>query len=964
MMRYWIGIALLAGSWLFGLGYFYPPNAWAWLAAVATGVVLLSYKKPDISPENHLVQEPSASADGCGDVSTNRWPSVVAILLLLPAIGYAAWPYKAAPLLIAAGLGLPLLPLGKRWSECLASGALTAGVVMLVQALGLELYAAQTAYSHDLPRPLPGLLAGLATLLGMDAAADGSSIVMHSMRQTHRMGATWELLLDPATFLFYFGGLALLTLHASNDKRRKKVDEVPTETGETGVSVLPDSQEPLPQKPVVSPWSTWIRDCRIFTLVVFAWLPVRAGLMMSLYLHRVLRSDPDRPLHAMNHFFSPWMLLALLAVPALLAWLLVRAKNENVAGDQLPQVKEEGKEKKGEERKAHSLQIGKSQTSNQQAPNPQPLVDAPSSKPQPPVPCPCALPLAAAMIGLAIAFFTATIYWNPVGARRDGRVMVVERHSNWEPTGTPYDTKSFGEPSGYNYAAIYNYLGQYYQMSRLLEKDKIDEQTLAGCDVLVIKTPTTRYSPEEVKAVAQFVERGGGLLLVGDHTNFERSGTIMNDITRRMGFTFRDDLLFGFGASPYDEHFVPPPVAHPIVQNVGPMDFAVSCSIDPGTSCGRSAVLSTGLWSMGPEYHNENYHPIPQHCPEMRYGAFIQVWAAQFGNGRAVAFTDSTIFSNFCVFQPGKAEMMLGMVEWLNHDNPSSFWYFGFLLLAVASTVGGLWMARGYRDRWLLLMAAGTCGWVVASLAVAATHRLAMPVPERVRPELCAVIDRTTSDVPLSKGADTKGNGEGYGLFEQWIARTGRYTVRKSGPDVFSRDALVVICPSRSVTEEFRKSLVQYVEDGGRLLVVDSPENAGSTANSLLLPFGLSVRHDHTWKGKLTTTDRLPVVDIEKANEIVGGRPIGKLDKMTVAAVAKHGKGSVMAIGFGSLWNDKRMGEHWMLEPNPTVKARYDVLFALLGLALDDKPLPSSPPVKKKPTEELPLKESGPAEIK
>ena len=57
---------------------------------------------------------------------------------------------------------------------------------------------------------------------------------------------------------------------------------------------------------------------------MLCWLPVRAGLLMALYLHRVLRTDPDRPLHAMNHFFSPWMLLVLLIVPVLLAWRFVR----------------------------------------------------------------------------------------------------------------------------------------------------------------------------------------------------------------------------------------------------------------------------------------------------------------------------------------------------------------------------------------------------------------------------------------------------------------------------------------------------------------------------------------------------------------------------------------------------------------------------------------------------------------
>ena len=109
---------------------------------------------------------------------------------------------------------------------------------------------------------------------------------------------------------------------------------------------------------------------------------------------------------------------------------------------------------------------------------------------------------------------------------------------------------------------------------------------------------------------------------------------------------------------------------------------------------------------------------------------------------------------------------------------------------------------------WLVLLAAGTCGWVAASLAVAAAQRWAMPVPECVRPERCVVIDRTISTVPLSRAHDTQGDGEGYGLLEQWIARLGCYTVRKEGPEAFSGDALVVICPSRSVTDEFRRQLI------------------------------------------------------------------------------------------------------------------------------------------------------------
>ena len=189
MIRLWIGTALLAGSWLLGLDYFYAANPWAWLLVVAAAVVLLG----------RVAERPLAVSQAS-----------IAMALFLPAVWFAPWPYRAAPLLVVLGLGLQLLPIRKRWSGWLGQGAVISGIILLVQALALELYAGHTMRSHELPSPLPDVLAGIATLFGADATVDGSAIVMHSMRQVHRLGATWELLLDPATFLFFVGGLAML----------------------------------------------------------------------------------------------------------------------------------------------------------------------------------------------------------------------------------------------------------------------------------------------------------------------------------------------------------------------------------------------------------------------------------------------------------------------------------------------------------------------------------------------------------------------------------------------------------------------------------------------------------------------------------------------------------------------------------------------------------------------------------
>ena len=170
--------------------------------------------------------------------------------------------------------------------------------------------------------------------------------------------------------------------------------------------------------------------------------------------------------------------------------------------------------------------------------------------------------------------------------------------------------------------------------------------------------------------------------------------TYLNDIARHFGFTFRNDLLFRIG-DPYKQAYQPPRVAHPIVQHVPPMHFAVSCSIDPGWSLGRMVIRNTGLWSLPPAYHESNYHPQAEYAPEMQYGAWCQLWSTTYGSGRVLAFADSTLFSNFCVFQPGKAELLRGMLDWLNHTSPFDRRGPKLLLVIPSTVIGGLLVALG-----------------------------------------------------------------------------------------------------------------------------------------------------------------------------------------------------------------------------------------------------------------------------
>jgi hypothetical protein len=609
----------------------------------------------------------------------------------------------------------------------------------------------------------------------------------------------------------------------------------------------------------------------------------------------------------MDHFLSPWLHLDVLVPPAVAARFALRRRS----------------------------QAGAAGTESDTSTRP-----APSSAGE-----------YAASLGLvlaAMAVFAWVWRWEPVGSRLGGRIMVVERHSTWEPTTRPYDTTRFGEESSYTYAALYDYCSRHYEMSRLLESDAVNEAKLATCDVLVVKIPTSRFLADEIAAIERFVERGGRLLLVGEHTDVFKSSTYANEIARRFGFKFRPDLLFCVG-DPYVQVYAPPRVPHPITQHLPRMTFAVSCSIDPGLSLGRAAILNAGLWNLPPEYHTENFFPEPEYRPEMRYGAFIQLWTTRHGGGRVAAWTDSTIFSNFSAFEPGKSELMLGILEWLNHrsvfDRPGPRWaVFGILaVLAAASLLGGLYLAGRQRMGSVMVVASGICGAVAGSALVIVAHRHAMPFPEPVRPMVRVIVDRTASDVPLGRGGFTQENGLGYGLMEQWIGRLGYFTARRSGKAALEGNVLVIICPQKSVSDEFREGVRAFVAGGGKLLVLDSPEVVGSTANSLLWPFGLGVNHAASRKGKLGLRDGWPGISVQAVCEVTGGEAFLWVEGLPVGSRVTHGQGQVMAIGCGSLMNDNGLGGHWMANPTPENLTRSDLLFTLVRSLVDDRPVAPPP---------------------
>jgi len=199
--------------------------------------------------------------------------------------------------------------------------------------------------------------------------------------------------------------------------------------------------------------------------------------------------------------------------------------------------------------------------------------------------------------------------------------------------------------------------------------------------------------------------------------------------------------------------------------------------------------------------------------------------------------------------------------------------------------------------------------------------------------------DRTVSGANLPHGGFIAGKEDGFGIFERWILRLGYFTERTEGTDFTKGRVAVIINPAKDVPAGFAAAVEEYVRGGGRLLVLDSPTNYRSTANTLLAPFGLEVRHEEPPMAGLLddVSAGLPHIPVPSASEVRGGVPLSFIQDRCVAACTAYGRGTVTVIGFSSRFSDAAMGVTGDTEPDAAMRQVYEYEFALLRAISEDR---------------------------
>jgi hypothetical protein len=556
-----------------------------------------------------------------------------------------------------------------------------------------------------------------------------------------------------------------------------------------------------------------------------------------------------------------------------------------------------------------------------------------------------------AAAALAVTCFVVAARWVPAGSLKTGRVLIDDSHGAWESSTARFDHGPLANGATYQYAELRRLLEQHYDTG-VFASGELDDEALAPVDVLILKTPSRPFSGREIAAIESFVDRGGGLLMLGDHTNLFGMSTHLNAVAESFGIHFSSDDTFDLATGRTSRWRPPHLLAHPSVSAVREHEFATSCSLAASLD-NQDVIVGYQLGAERGDYSRPGYFGNMRYDLDDRFGVFLQAVAGQHGQGRVAAHCDSTVLSNFSLMTPGTREYLLGTVDFLNRRSNDRWrrylWLAGVLLACLAC--GPLLVATG-RERATGVALGSIVAIVLAATAVDRYHRSAYgpPAPRVESGTAYLLFDDAQMRLPglLESELPHRDRARDFDTFYVWFQRLGLFP--RVATDLESiadgRSLIIIVEPRKVFTRADQAALHRHLRAGGRALILDSTRNRDSTANTILRHFGLKVtdadvRPELLWarasRDPIEAAPRsyLPRLSVE------GGVPV-LLDRQSpeIVMYAKSpvGRGVIAAAVDAASFSSARLGSRFHPANRPEEVEAFQLQRAILTDLLSEEP--------------------------
>lgn len=459
--------------------------------------------------------------------------------------------------------------------------------------------------------------------------------------------------------------------------------------------------------------------------------------------------------------------------------------------------------------------------------------------------------------------------------------------------------------------------------------EEITSNSISQSSVLVLIMPSNPYKKDEIKAIKDFVSAGGGLLVIGDHTDISNTLSALNPVTEQFGIRFRFDTIWIQTNSRINLCYRP----HPVIFDLEKVNFSVGASLDL-ESPARPVIMSKyGTFSDLGDPANETHAYLGNSKPDTweRTNDLCLIADSLYGKGRVFVLGDSSYFQNTSIYQNWAFAYRL--FDWLNHYNDESGRKKALLITIIIfmSVILGL---MTYRRLWPSSLLPVLIIILIFSIWFGGLYNLKrFPKPEQIYNTL--LVDMAhQNEYTLYWISREKLDTCIDGMIGQ-IIRTGFSPVINTHEPItienlIGHKAIFIICPNVPFSDEEIESISFFVENGGGLLLVEGPrkwaisntlwEKFGlirdryplSVIKPLLSPFGLPIRLQYgNFRAQFIphpVTEGISTINMVNPCSVQGGFPIAFIEGIPVINFKEFGEGRIVVIG------DDRFFANYMTE--------------------------------------------------
>jgi uncharacterized membrane protein len=515
----------------------------------------------------------------------------------------------------------------------------------------------------------------------------------------------------------------------------------------------------------------------------------------------------------------------------------------------------------------------------------------------------------AAFIGISLHL----LVFDP-GIKKQGRILFDIGHGDTSGPQWNYDT-DIDKSADAGHGRLLDFLRAYGYRVETYSKP-LTNDVLKKYDILLLAMSSRVYTRQEINHIKKFVKHGGGLMVIGDHTNVDDVMASLNPVLEGFNVGLKFDIVRvdkSIKANIFAAHC-------PMFQGINPTrevaigngaSLIVSFPAIPILNVGYGAFSDIGDMKTG---QDQAYLGNGVLDKDEKVGDHTIIACSKYGKGRVIVFGDSSYFQNLALYRNYK--FCYSCFDWLNRMNLS----LGNVLLILSI---------------ILLITAviiNNCRQIGYGIvpAIIITQCIAFMANNHSYPDIDykklgqrVLFDFAHYPQHRTYWEDSDNYPTSLDSLVHQTLRVGlhpflKYNGRLNAQELKGYDAMVISSPNLPYTRQEVQDVQQWVHHGGGLLVLGGASR--KSINALLEPFKIHLDdkplgtyycqkdtdgNDFKVSMRFTTKRFIKHPITQGINSILfmtpvsvkGGIPLAYVYDYPTMIYKKYGKGRVVVVG-------------------------------------------------------------------